>query len=173
MDKEFLIEWMDKNGIFNTIFGESLHPEVIKKSYFLLEFLYKNGKIQEAQIDLMWKCAMQKHEVYRNEILKALISLSSKAEYNELKVMLKLIHTIPLNHTDKFIMLFLKTIASNISSKISGVNEDPNQNKKPNLDYNISRRMRILMDPTRLQKLQAGSVKGNLGQRRMSDVGIQ
>jgi hypothetical protein len=45
MDKEFLIEWMDKNGIFNTIFGESLHPEVIKKSYFLLEFLYKNGKI--------------------------------------------------------------------------------------------------------------------------------
>ena len=45
MDKEFLIEWIDKNGIFNIIFGESLHPEVIKKSYFLLEFLYKNGKI--------------------------------------------------------------------------------------------------------------------------------
>jgi DNA ligase-1 len=37
---------MDQNGIFNTIFGESLHPEVIKKSYFLLEFLYKNGKIK-------------------------------------------------------------------------------------------------------------------------------
>jgi hypothetical protein len=59
----------------------------------------------------MWKCAMQKHEVYRNEILKALISLSSKAEYNELKVILKLIHTVPLNHTDKFILLLLKTIA--------------------------------------------------------------
>jgi hypothetical protein len=66
----------------------------------------------------MWKCAIQKHEVYRNEILKALISLSSKAELDELKVMLKLIHTIPLNHTDKFIMLFLKSIASNISSRI-------------------------------------------------------
>lgn len=73
----------------------------------------------------MWKCAIQKHEVYRNEILKALISLSSKAEFNELKFMLKLIHTIPLNHTDKFIMLFLKTIAQNISSRISGVNQDP------------------------------------------------
>ena len=27
------------------IFGESLHPEVIKKSYFLIEFLNKNDKI--------------------------------------------------------------------------------------------------------------------------------
>lgn len=139
---------MCSNNIFNAIFGESLHPEVIKKSYFLIEFLYKNGKIQEAQIDLMWKCAMQKHEVYRNEILKALISLSSKAEYNELNVILKLIQTVPLNHTDKFIMLLLKTIAQNISSKITGVFHETN--KKSSLEFGSSRRMRILMDPTRL-----------------------
>jgi len=38
---------MDKNQIFNMMFGESLHPEVIKNSYFLLEFLYHNDRVGE------------------------------------------------------------------------------------------------------------------------------
>jgi hypothetical protein len=47
LTKEILIEWMDKNQIFNMMFGESLHPEVIKNSYFLLEFLYHNDRVGE------------------------------------------------------------------------------------------------------------------------------
>ena len=38
---------MDDNRIFNMMFGESFHPEVVKKSYFLLEFLYNNDRIGE------------------------------------------------------------------------------------------------------------------------------
>ena len=58
LTKEMLIEWMDQNEIFVMIFGESFHPEVIKKSYFLLEFLYNNKKIGEEQLNMMWDCAM-------------------------------------------------------------------------------------------------------------------
>ena len=39
------------------MFGESFHPEVIKKSYFLLEFLYNNNRIGEEQLNVMWDCA--------------------------------------------------------------------------------------------------------------------
>jgi len=69
------------------MFGESLHPEVIKKSYFLLEFMYANDRIGEEAINMMWDCAMQKHEVYRVAILKALIFLGSKVKCHELKVL--------------------------------------------------------------------------------------
>jgi len=49
---------MDENKIFEMMFGESLHPEVIKKSKDLLEFLYFNGRIGEEQLNMMWQCAM-------------------------------------------------------------------------------------------------------------------
>lgn len=42
---EKLKEWMEKEKMFNIIFGESLHSEVIKKSYQILEFLYRVGDI--------------------------------------------------------------------------------------------------------------------------------
>lgn len=77
---------MDQNQIFNMIFGESLHPEVIKKSYFLLEFLYDNDRVGVDQINMMWDCAIQKHEVYRVAILKAFIFLGSKVKCKELRL---------------------------------------------------------------------------------------
>ena len=79
---------MDKNQIFNMMFGESFHPEVIKQSDFLLEFLYHNNRIGEQQINMMWDFAMQKHEVYKVAIMKALINLAQKVKCNELNIIL-------------------------------------------------------------------------------------
>lgn len=86
------------------MFGQSLHPEVIKKSNFLLEFLYQNGRIGEAQINMIWDCAMQKHEVYKVAILKAIMFIASIAKYKELRIIYQKIVQTPLNHTDKFLM---------------------------------------------------------------------
>lgn len=69
---------MDKERIFELIFGDSLHSEVIKKSYQLLHFLYSNQRIQEKEIDIMWDCATKKHEAYKVAIIKALTFLSHK-----------------------------------------------------------------------------------------------
>jgi len=102
------------------LFGESVHSEVIKKSFFLLEFLYNNQKVGENEINLMWDCAMQKHEVYRVAILKALIFLGGKVDYPELKLLFGKIKSTSLAHTDKFLMFLLKTLAKNISFKIEG-----------------------------------------------------
>jgi hypothetical protein len=78
---------MDDNRIFNMMFGESCHPEVIKKSYFLLEFLYNNDRIGEEQISMMWDCATKKHEAYKIAILRALMFLGSKVRSKELQLM--------------------------------------------------------------------------------------
>ena len=109
---------MDKNQIFNMMFGESFHPEVIKKSYYLIEFLYNNDRIGEEQINMMWDFAMQKHEVYKVAIMKALINLAQKVKCNELSIMFQKIKQTPLNQTDKFLMRLLQTIAKNIAQVI-------------------------------------------------------
>ena len=102
------------------MFGQSLHPEVIKKSNFLLEFLYQNERIGEAQINLIWDCAMQKHEVYRVAILKAIMFIASIAKHKELQIIYQKIVQTPLSQTDKFLMQLLKTIARNISRVLEG-----------------------------------------------------
>jgi len=45
LNAERLLEWLEKHKIFDIVFGDSLHSEVIKKSYTLLDFLYKNGRL--------------------------------------------------------------------------------------------------------------------------------
>ena len=132
------------------MFGESFHPEVIKKSHFLLEFLYNNNRIGEEQINLMWDCANQKHEAYKIAILKALMFLASKVKSKELRLLYMKIKMAPLNHVDKFLMHLLKTIAKNISSTIGW---DPMKEK-------LSQRRQDLL------------TCANKPQRRSSDVGI-
>ena len=50
LNQERLVEWIDKNHVFNLFFGGSLHPEVIKKSFYLLNFMYISGRIGETQL---------------------------------------------------------------------------------------------------------------------------
>lgn len=42
---ELLLAWFDQHRVFDIVFGDSLHSEVIKKSYQMLEFMYINGRI--------------------------------------------------------------------------------------------------------------------------------
>jgi transcriptional regulator CtsR len=69
---------------------------------------------------MMWDCAMQKHEVYRVAILKAFIFLGSRVKCKELRLIYQKIKKTTLNHTDKFLMRLLETIAKNISKTIDG-----------------------------------------------------
>jgi hypothetical protein len=67
---------MDEQRIFNLIFGESLHSEVIKKSNILLGFLYSQERIRVEELDIIWDCATKKHEAYKVAVLKALTYLA-------------------------------------------------------------------------------------------------
>jgi hypothetical protein len=40
-----LVEWCDKVGIFEVFFTKTLHSELIKKSFYLLEFLHRNSRL--------------------------------------------------------------------------------------------------------------------------------
>lgn len=76
LDQDKLAEWIDKNHVFNIFFGGSLHPEVIKKSFYLLNFMYSSGRIGEVQLAQMWNVATKKHEAFKAVILKALAFLT-------------------------------------------------------------------------------------------------
>lgn len=70
------------------IFGASLHSEVIKKSYTLLDYLYSNGRLGRREFEKMWDCATKKHEAYKVAIFKALTFLATRATFEDLKFLL-------------------------------------------------------------------------------------
>ena len=47
---DILIDWLREKKIFSVFFGTSLHPEVIKKSFYLLDFLYQHGELTEKEL---------------------------------------------------------------------------------------------------------------------------
>ena len=60
---------------------------------------------------MMWKIAMQSHEVYRFAILEALTHLSQKMKARDLRILFEKIRSQPLGSLDKIQMNMLKAIA--------------------------------------------------------------
>jgi hypothetical protein len=110
-----LLKWLDNHNIFDLVFGDSLHSEVIKKSYALLEFLYSNGRIERKEFDKMWECATKKHEAYKVAILKALSFLATKAKIEDLRYLYLKLKSIPLAEVDKFVLDLIKSIAKKLA----------------------------------------------------------
>jgi hypothetical protein len=120
-----MLEWLENHKIFDLVFGDSLHSEVIKKSYILLDYLYSNGKIERREFDKMWECATKKHEAYKVAILKALAFLASKSKIEDLKYLFLKLKSIPLSEVDKFCLDLIKAIAKKLAGDDSIVVGSP------------------------------------------------
>jgi hypothetical protein len=57
------LQWIEDHNIFNMLFGDNLHPEIIKRSREMLEFLYQNKKLTRTHLETLWDCATRTHEV--------------------------------------------------------------------------------------------------------------
>jgi len=55
---DLIAEWLTENKVFDTIFGESAHLEIVRRANVLLMFMarHNNGNLDQSIIDLTWKC---------------------------------------------------------------------------------------------------------------------
>ena len=106
--------------MFQIIFGESLHVEVLKKSYFLLEFLHDCKAIGEKEIGLMWECASEKHEAYRVAILKAMNHIAARADSKGMRHIFERLKGNELA-LDKSQLVLLRTLAKSASIALGTV----------------------------------------------------
>lgn len=64
----------------------------------------------------MWNCATKKHEAYKVAILKALTSLSERAELQHIKYLLNKVKSVQYTEIDKFYLEFVRKIACSLSN---------------------------------------------------------
>jgi len=92
-----------------------MHSEVIKKSYYLLEFMYNQGKLGSKELGKMWHVATKKHEAFKAAIFKALTFLASKMAPKELEFLFEKLRAMPNKDHDKLTLGLLKAIAKKLA----------------------------------------------------------
>ena len=75
--KRHILDWLDKTKLFELIFGENIHEAILKKSSFLIIFMYINDSLSFDQIMSIWKLAQDKHEAISAAILSIFSDLIS------------------------------------------------------------------------------------------------
>jgi hypothetical protein len=111
-----MIQWLDHVDIFNHFFSGSVHQEVIKKSNYLLMFLYQNGRFKEKQLNQMWDVATKKHEAYKVVIFNLLkYMVEQVVETDEIRMIFHKVQCIAPKDQDKFSLTLLKAIAKRLA----------------------------------------------------------
>jgi hypothetical protein len=119
LTEELLADWLVEHQVFELIFNEALHVEVLRKSYFILDFLFDAGRIGEEQIGLMWETAQEKHETFRVAILKAMTHLAGRGDAGLLRMIFERLKGSNLG-LDKSQVLLHKTLLRSAALALSG-----------------------------------------------------
>ena len=156
MTEEILIEWLREKKIFNVFFGTSLHPEVIKKSFYLLDFLYRHGELTENELNKMWHIATKKHEAFKVSIMRSLIFMASRMAPKELQFLFTKLQGMQLREHDKFSLLLLKSIAK----ALAPTQKEAQKKATTGATTNLNRVMLDEFDKTKKPRGRAGSFDG-------------
>ena len=110
---EIYLQWLLDNDIFGLFFGETLHSELVVKYSAVLSFLYSKDQLNEKHIELIWDCAINKHDAYRVNILKSLSTLALQMKPSHSKFVFDKIKNMELQEYCKFTLQVLKHINKN------------------------------------------------------------
>lgn len=152
-------------------FGTSLHPEVIKKSFFLLDFLYQHGELKERELHKMWHIATKKHEAFKVSVMRALNFMAARMAPKELNFLFNKLQVLQLREHDKFSLALLKAIAKALApvQRVSRSKQAANDNKNTAL----TRGLLDEFDKQRKPRVRAGSFDDKKPTDKLDDGGIK
>lgn len=108
--------WCDSVNIFDLFFSKCIHSELIKRSSYLLEYLHRNNRLGEKELEKMWHVATKKHEAFRIAVLKSLSLLVSKAlRLPELRFLLEKLRLMNYKDHSRNSLDLLKSILSKLA----------------------------------------------------------
>jgi len=108
LDITRLRDWIIKEEVAETLFGEGAHPEILKRAAPVLRFLSQHGSMSLEIVDLVWKCQQGKHE----ETVRVVYGLINDVVEDLPPQLLELLYTkiaeVPPSQHSEMYLLFLK-----------------------------------------------------------------
>lgn len=115
-----LTSWCDSVSIFDLFFSKCIHSELIKRSSYLLEYLHRNNRLGEKELEQMWHVATKKHEAFRIAVLKSLSLLVSKTlKLSELRFLFEKLRVMNYKDHNRNSLDLLKSILTKLAPHLT------------------------------------------------------
>lgn len=105
---DYLISWVLNNDILEMIFIDSVHPELIRRSFPIVSMLAKAEKIDKAYVEMIWDNARDTHEDTARATFELIQKLAEYLNMGCLQFMFKKVNEIPNPEYDEIMIDFLK-----------------------------------------------------------------
>lgn len=116
--KANIAEWLESKQMFDRIFSESSHHEIVKRSFPIVRFLYKNSVLPSDSIITIYRLAAGKHHSLRTCVFSLLSSLLEIVDIKDLNLVFTEIQRTPVTDIDIDFLNCIRAISlnSNLSS---------------------------------------------------------
>jgi len=108
LDGATLKEWLIKEKVAETLFGDGAHPEVLKRAAPVLRFLSQEGALTQEIVDLVWKCQQGKHEETVRVVYGLINEVVEDLPPALLDSLFQKISEVPRSEYSEMYLLFLK-----------------------------------------------------------------
>lgn len=86
-----VIKWIENNGLFDKLFCETAHLEVIKRSFALAKFLAKHNAISHSQLLQIYALAADNHQSLKTTLMQGLYELVEQLSLPEVETFFNMI----------------------------------------------------------------------------------
>ncbi|CAD8188515.1 unnamed protein product [Paramecium pentaurelia] len=122
-NNQTLLKFLIENQVFQDLFGEKTHLELIKGSFPLIKFLYQNKSIKGEELISILRLARGRHETWINIISTILQDLAEILNLEDIQIMLQ---NIQSNQIGLDSLKFIKSLGKN--KYLNNYSEDQDQN---------------------------------------------
>ena len=102
----YVEQWVVESNLLDSIFGESLHQDLVTKSEFLLVFLSLSDRLTEEQVSAVWQSSLGGHEAVVRTVYQLIIRILPVLKPGMRAFLFNLISTVPYaDYTDQYLHL--------------------------------------------------------------------
>jgi len=137
---ELLVEWIEREGVVELIFGEALHEELVRRCVEVLGFLAQRGHMDSRLLGLVWRASLDKHETVKQAVYGALADLSAHLPLPLLDELYAYIQSIPFAEYTAHTLTLLRGFA------VGGISSAHNPLKEERRWYGLAELWQLMAD---------------------------
>ena len=152
-----LIEWMSQNKIFEFIFGDSIHIELIKRTHDILKFIANHGTIPLNILQIVWNACEGKHEALLIGLYDLIIEISGYLNQEGINFLKNQIENIPDEQQNEMTLKLIRGFAENTLPKLSSLSSDEDDSVDESKYNCLTTLWHLMLDESRINVLMSES----------------
>ena len=102
--------YLQRAGIIETLFGDNLHVQLLRRSVYLLRIMSQFQCVSPAQVELMWNASRGKHETVSSQVHACLMVVVGYLGQEGLNHLLERLKAVPIMEMDVHVITLVRAV---------------------------------------------------------------